>query len=288
MEDSGTRWRRWWRPDVALTLVAVAAGIAGAMLGGQYLQRRAAEAEASLAGRYERRQVVVAATDVEQGSQFGAGNLALRSVPAEFLPADAMTAERAGELMGAVAVIDIARGTPIVPAVLASTMPAPRLAQALANDERALTVAVDDLDSQAGALRAGDRIDLFFSQREAGRALLVPLLQRVEILGTGDSFTVGQGEDFPRHFVTVTLRVPAAEAPRILLAQQAGELSMLLRSRDDLALQPTGVRNSSELLRQAQPVHTGASVELLIGGHGDQVPERRLLRVGAGRAGGAA
>src|SRR5690349_11028996 len=45
MEVAGTKWRRWLRTDVLLTLVAVVAGISGAMLGGQYLRLRAADAE---------------------------------------------------------------------------------------------------------------------------------------------------------------------------------------------------------------------------------------------------
>lgn len=288
MEEAGTKWwRRWLRTDVLLTVVALVAGISGAMLGGQYLRLRAADAEARVARKYEERQVIVAAGDVARGTSLDAGNLALRSMPAQFLPADSLPAGRAGELIGAVAAIDLSRGMPIVPAALTTAAAVPRLSAALAIDERALTVAVDELDSHAGGLRTGDRVDLYFSRREADRSLLAPLLQQVEILSVGDSFTTRQ-EGSSQQYATVTLRVPAAEAPRILLAQQAGELSLLLRSREDHVLQPSVVRSSSELLRQpAPPRQALADVELLIGGHGDQVPERRMIRVGASRTGEA-
>jgi len=287
MEEAGTKWRRWLRTDVLLTLVAVVAGISGAMLGGQYLRLRAADAEARVARKYEERQVIVAAGDVARGTPLDAGNLALRSMPAQFLPSDSLPADRAGELIGAVAAIDLSRGTPIVQAALTTAASVPRLSAALAIDERALTVAVDELDSHAGGLRTGDRVDLFFSRREADRSLLAPLLQQVEILSVGDSFMTRQ-EGTSQQYSTVTLRVPAAEAPRILLAQQAGELSLLLRSRDDHVLQPVAVRSSSELLRQSVPPRQAlADVELLIGGKGDQVPERRMIRVGPSRIGGA-
>lgn len=287
MEEAGMNWRRWLRPDIVLTLVAAAAGIAGAVLGGQYLRQRAADAESRIAQRYQGRQVIVAATDLARGTQLSARNIALRSVPEEYLPASALSGDRAGELLGAAAAVDLSRGTPIVPAMLVAGAAAPRLSAALAPDERALTVAVDDLNSQAGGLRSGDRIDLYFSRREGDSALLVPLLQQVEILGVGDSFPGAHQDDGPRQFSTVTLRVPAVEAPRILLAQQAGELSLLLRPVADLGVQPTTIRSSSELLRPAARGRAMADVELLVGGQGELVPERRTIRVGASRTGGA-
>ncbi len=280
MDASGSKWRRWWRPDVLLVLGAVTSGVVGAVLAGRYLEQRASDAEARLAERYAGREVVVASTDVARGTALARTNLAVRSVPRDFLPPDAVPADRAGGLLGAVAAVDIARGTPIVPAVLSAASAAPRLSAVLAADERAVTVAVDDLNSQAGALRAGDRVDLHYAQRSGGAVLLVPLLQQVEILGVGDSFTTGE-EDAVRRFATVTLRVTADDAPRVLLAQQAGELAVLLRSQDDATAKPAVVRSSSELLRQPVVRRAAQQVELLIGGQGEQVPLRRLLSSGS-------
>src|SRR5690606_16583846 len=156
---------------------------------------------------------------------------------------------------------------------------ATRLSAVLSVHERALTLAVDELDSQAGGLRAGDRVDLYYTQRSSGGVQLVPLLQQVEILGVGDSF-LSQDGTYPRSFATVTLRVKTLDAPRVLLAQHAGDLSVLLRSRDDLEVQPPVVRNSSELLRQPVARRDNAQIELLIGGAGEQVPQRRLISAG--------
>src|SRR5690606_27861037 len=110
-----------------------------------------------------------------------------------FLPPDAVPAERAGELLGAVTAVDIARGMPILPAVLAAQQAAPRLSAVLLTHERALTLAVDELNSHAGGLRTGDQVDLYYIQRSGGGVLLVPLLQQVEILGVGDSFLSQDG-----------------------------------------------------------------------------------------------
>jgi pilus assembly protein CpaB len=156
----------------------------------------------------------------------------------------------------------------------------------LSPGERAVTIPVDDLASHAGRLRSGDRIDLYFGQRQAGDAVLAPLLQQVEILAVGDSFAAGvDGESRP--YSTVTLRVPASDAPRVLLAQQAGELQLLLRGVADQQAGSGAIRSSRELLRRAAPRSTGGGVEVLTGGNGKLTPDRTWLGVGAGVNAGA-
>lgn len=284
MAAIGNGWRRWLRVDVALTCVALGAGAGAALLAGQFLSARAAAAEAELARRYESEQVVVASADVARGTALDSGNLALRQVPREFLPPDAIPASRAADVLGGRAAIDIARGSPILAGAIVAGKGPVRLSAALATGERALTLAVDDLSSQAGNLRAGDRIDLFYGQRDSGDALLVPLLQKVEILAVGDSFALEEGGT-PRPYSTVTLRVSTEEAPRVLLAQQAGELVVLLRSVSDHDEVPGVIRNSSELLRQPAVRSAVNRVEVLTGGHGQLVPQRTWLVAGARTAG---
>lgn len=285
MEDSGRNWRRWLRTDVLLTVAGIGAGVAGAMLGGRYLAERAAEAEARAASRYQTSEIVVASADVARGQPLGRDNLALRKVPQDFIPADAIPAARAGAVIGSRAAIDIARGTPILAAALADARNEPsRLSGILAPDERALTVAVDELSSQAGGVGVGDRIDLYYGRREGSEALLVPLLQQVEVLVAGEALPPGAGDGMrSRHFSTVTLRVAADDAPRVLLAQQAGDLFMLLRSPGDDALQPVAVRNSRELLRRPSSSAVAAGTELLTGGTGELFPSRTWLTPGQGR-----
>jgi pilus assembly protein CpaB len=274
------------RVDVALTCVALGAGAGAALLAGQFLSARADAAEAELARRYEPLEVVVASVDVARGTALDGGNLAVRKVPREFLPADAIPASRAGEVAGGRVAIDIARGSPILAGAIADHAKADRLSSVLATGERALTVAVDDLSSQAGSLRTGDRIDLFYGQRDAGNALLVPLLQRVEILAVGDSYGTDEG-GMPRHYSTVTLRVSMEDAPRVLLAQHAGELAVLLRSAEDHNATPGSIRNSTELLRQPAVRTVAHRIEVLTGGHGQFAPQRTWLFPGAHTGGGA-
>lgn len=284
MDQTRVGWRRWLRPDVMLTAIALGAGGCAALLAARFLSGQAAAAEAAAARRYEPVQVVVASADVAKGDVLGPANLAARSVPRDFVAADAVPAERAAELIGAVAAIDLARGTPIAAAAIEQRRRLPALSAVLASGERALTLPVDDLSSHAGALRAGDRVDIYYGQRDGGDALLAPLLQQVEILGVGEAFAGADAGSSGYRYGTVTLRVGSADAPRLLLAQQAGELSMLLRARDDEAVEVPHIHNSRALLQPppaSPPRQRGAGIELFVGGTGELVPQRTWLRSGS-------
>lgn len=284
MDQVGSGLRRWLRLDVILTLVGIAAGVAGALLAGRYLAATAAAAEARAAQRYQMREVVVASSDVAQGERLDGGNLAVRKVPRDFLPPDVITAERAAEVVGTRVMIGLSRGTPVVAAALERGSAVRSLSTVLAPDERALTVTVDDVNSHAGAIVVGDEVDLYYGRREAGDAVLVPLLQKVPVLAVG-SFA-GVDGIASQAYGTITLRVAAAEAPRVLLAQQAGELSVLLRSPADVAVLPASLRTSRELLSQPRSAVASRGIELLTGGSGALTPERTWMSVGQARSRG--
>lgn len=287
-----TGLKRLLRQDAMLVGLALGCGVGGAWLARHYLDARVAAAEAQLASRYTPRAVVVAAGDVAAGEVLQQAKLAARSMPQEFLPPDAVPVERAGELLGGKVAIDIRRGTPIVPAALRADATASRLSTRLGAGERALTVPVDEVSSHAGAVAVGDRVDVYYrpGNSGSGQALLMPLLQQVEVLATGTSFLPEDGSEATadRHYGTVTLRVAEADAARLLLAQAAGELALLLRAPGDAGSQAAVLRSSRELLqtRPASPARR-AGTEVLTGGSGGTEPVRTWLSVGiaAGHAG---
>jgi pilus assembly protein CpaB len=284
-----TALKRLVRQDAVLVALALGCGIGGAWLAGHYLDARAAATEAQLASRYATRAVVVAASDIAAGDTLLQAKLAARRMPQEFLPADAVPVERAAELLGGRATIDIRRGTPVVPAALRTGAAPSRLAALLAPGERALTVPVDEINSQAGGVEVGDRLDVYYRPGRSGETLLLPLLQQVEVLATGATFESGGGDEATRsdrHYGTVTLRVGERDAARLLLAQAAGELSLLLRAPGDATLQAVVLRSSRELLQQG-PAATRQRLpgtEVLTGGNGGTEPMRTWLNVGTAMA----
>lgn len=280
-------WKRLLNADALLALLAVGAGIGGSVLADRYLDAREAASEARVAGRYTTRQVVVAASDLPRGELLAAGSLAARAMPSGFVPADAVPVEQAQALLGTRTSIPIRRGTPVVAGAVQADGQVLRLSSVLASGERALTISVDETGSQAGALRPGDAIDLFYSRNDGGESLLVPLLQQVEILAVGATTSAAafdDGEATQRLYATITLRVDESAVPRILLAQQSGQIGIVLRAGSGGRLIDSAVRSSRELLR-AQPsstVGTRSGVELLVGGNGGQAPQRSWLQFGRG------
>ena len=294
MKDPTGYLRRLLRPDLLLAALAIAAGISGAALAGHYLKTRATAKEVELQQHYATRAAIVAASDLQKGEILAPAKLAIRQIPGDFIPVDALPADRAGELIGAQLAIDVRRGTPVVQAALQERVLVARLANLLAPDERALTIAVDEMSSQAGGLRVGDRVDLFHLRSVSGDAVLVPLLQYVEILGVGSSLGNDRNQSDPAaaqpRYATVTLRIAASEAPRLLLAQQAGEVVAALRSPGDTALQELRIRRGQELLRSTaiagEAVNQG--VEVLVGGGGELTPSRSWLHPGKPASAGGA
>jgi pilus assembly protein CpaB len=294
MDKDGKWWRRVLQPDSLLLLVALIAGISGAAMSARYLGARAASMEASLRNRYDTRAIVVAAADLHADESLDSSHLAVRRVPKEFLPDDAVPVERVAELLGGRTAISIRRGTPVVTAALRETRDPPRLSSILAGERRALTIAVDQMNSQAGNLQPGDWVDLYYSHSVDGDSILVPLLQHVEILAAGASLLgSNQHPDImqaERSFSTVTLGLSADDAARVVLAQQAGNVSLVLRAPADVSQISMEPRSSRDLLRRpakTRSIPVESRIELLVGGSGNLTPERSWLPVGQGRTGDA-
>lgn len=286
MGDSPGSWRRFIRQDTALAAIALLAGTAGVLLAGQYLEKRASDKNAELESRYATVPVVVAAGDIAQGTALQPSNLAARRMPREYLPADAVPVEEVSGLVGTNTLIEVRRGTPVLTSAVQRSAASTTLAATLSSSERAVTIPVDEISSHAGGVRIGDHVDLFHARSVSGEAVLIPLLQNVQVLGTGPDLREGLGETGSsfreRSYATVTLRVATADAPRLLLAQQAGQIAMLLRAAGDAQHVQTRILRAQELMRQPGPAapRAASGMELLVGGSGSPVPERSWLRAG--------
>ena len=153
----------------------------------------------------------------------------------------------------------------------------------------AITIQVDQLNAISGHLEAGDYVDIYYSQNRGNGAVLVPLMQRVPVLATGDvtqSELQAQVEVQRNDFSSVTLLASAANAQRIVLAEQTGRLTLLLRRPADSALLDAVTMDSTQLFAPIRAMRSHARlvdprVELLTGGSGG-TPARSWLVTGEG------
>ncbi len=279
------------RPGLLLPLGAAVAGVAAAASANHYLSDQVRISEQAVRQRYAAQDVVVASRDLPRGQRLDRSTLAVRAMPKAFIPADAVPAARASELIGGRTAITISRGTPVAPAALMVERSSSHLAEVLPAGQRALTIQVDEVNAVGGHLSAGDTVDLYYSQREQASTVLVPLLENVHVLATGSATEQPLTDPSESGFSTVTLRLDAEQAARVILAEQTGRITVLLRAADDGALAEVRTRNSRQLLappRRNLPLKDNQfDVEVLTGGQGELTPARSWLKVGAGASGAA-
>lgn len=284
-----TAVRALLQPNALLAIVGLVAGVIGAVAAARALHERALSVESSLKARYLPRDVVVAARDMAAGEVIEAAMLASRQMPGDFLPAGALGTSQAGTLIGRRVNIGFQRGDPVQLSGV-HIHGEWSLSDIVRNGGRALTISVDDTNSMSGLLRAGDVVDIYYSRSQGGSSVLVPLLERVEVLATGESLksphiSMNGTSEAARTFATLTIHVSPEDAARIVLAQSTGTLTVLLRSMNDDGKSSVDTRNSKYLLTQArvQPAERrpADSVELIVGGSGSVVPEVSRLPLGA-------
>lgn len=275
-----------WRSNVMLALVAVAGGAVAAFAARGYLLERARALETEAESRFAFQAVVVARRDLQAGDRLEPGSLALRRMPGSYLSSTVFSETEAGRVVGRRLAVDLRKGEPVLGIALQSH-DADSLASSLPPGRRALTVAVDELNSHAGMLRAGDLIDLYLVQeRDRDDSRIGLLLEQVAVLATGSTSSGADRADFD----TVTLLVDAEQAGRILLAQRAGGLSVVLRPTGDAGASRLTTHDSRSLWAEHRAGATGVkvdeAVELLLGGGGGPSPQRTWMRsTQAGRTG---
>ncbi len=275
-----------------LAALAVVGAFGSVFLGQSFVQGRAAAAEAAAQEKYRPLAVVVAKADLPAGEVLNSSLLAVRNMPRHFLPSGTFGREQAGQLLGQRLRVALKPGDPITPAVLSHDADG-NLSDALPSGKRALTIAVDEINAMAGMVEPGNLIDLYYSNRDHSQgASLEMLLERVPVLATGtqmgsvDNIATEGGID---GFSTLTLMVDAEQAGRIVLAQRAGALTVVMRPGTDPGRSELRTRHSRYLFAEPRVKTREASasmVEILYGGQGEAMPRRRVLLEGGSRVGG--
>ena len=171
---------------------------------------------------------------------FGApiDRLALKTVqwPREALPADGFenveqVFEGTTSVADRIALVMIAQNEPVTKGKVSGFGGRPTLSRQVENGMRAISIAVNDVVGVAGFVLPGDRVDIMLTRRIGpGQNNLVNevLLQNITVLGINQ--TADQATDQPIVGRTATVEVTPEQAQKLVLAQQAGSLSLALRS----------------------------------------------------------
>ena len=169
---------------------------------------------------------LVARADVKAGKRVVASDLALRRMPARFVPPDVLA--QAADALGLRAAVEIPRGSYVTASALATPGGSGQDGAALAPGERALDVAV----SNTGAAELGGpgaRVDVLVTTgKDGGPGRTHLALQDVQLLGVRN----GAGEESD-HLIA-TLRLTVRQAVYLTAAQNfAQEVRLLPRPSGD-------------------------------------------------------
>ncbi len=212
-------------------------------------------------------EVIVAATNIQAGDTLEQGHITTKEVPQQFLPSNPLMRSD----------VEIYLGRPIGQPVDAGDMiltsdfsvaedRARTLAGRVPAGERAMTIPVDSISGVAGLLQPGDRVDIlgtFPIQDEdelipeaGGQSqgyMTMPLLQDVTLLAVGQR--IGTSEDGRSGgYSSVTLSLTPEESELMIISQTRGDLSLLLRNREDMESIDVNQRTLREVLEDLEVI----------------------------------
>lgn len=237
-----------FRPNRTWIIFGVAISIGGiaAFAARSYLTDQINEIEARAKG--ETIAVVVAKEDIPKGAKLSAANAAIREVPVEFAHSGAVTPDQFDRIAGQVIAYPIKSGEMVLWALM-ETQKVPTFSARVEPGHRAITVAVDEINSISGMLEPGDTIDLIATVDRGGRPSTFPLLQSVLVMATGQRSVDDPKSGERRQFSTVTLDTTPQQAQSLIVAREVGKLTALLRNPQDNQL----IGKSREEVSPSQP-----------------------------------
>lgn len=202
---------------------------------------------------------VVAARPLTFGTPIGRLLLKVVQWPREALPADGFASIEeifagATQPGDRIALVAVASNEPLTKSKVSGFGGRPTLSRQVENGMRAISIRVDDVVGVAGFVVPGDRVDIMLTRRiGTGQNNLVNevILQNITVLGINQ--TADQEADQPIVGRTATVEVSPEQAQKLVLAQQAGGLSLALRSIETAGEIPARAITEADLGTQRQP-----------------------------------
>jgi pilus assembly protein CpaB len=181
-------------------------------------------------------QVAVAAEDLSAGSALQPEQVRMVRWPVASVPEGAFN--DAGVIFkdvkgpaDRVILINMVRGEPLLASKISGLGARPIMSTRVAKGMRAISIHIDDVSGVAGFILPGDKVDIMLSRHTGnGPKDLVTefFMQGIKVLGIDQ--LADQKSDKPVVGHTATVEVTPEQAGKLVLAQQAGTLSLALRN----------------------------------------------------------
>lgn len=206
--------------------------------------------------------VVVASSALNFGDQISSKHLSVVQWPASSMPPHAFA--KVDELLKGdrprIALQRIEPNEPILKAKVSGFGGRATLSAALEDNQRAVTIRVDDVTGVAGFLLPGDRVDVILTRDVGGKGNPTNsiLLQDIRVLGVGQ--ISNEQRDKPVVVRAVTVEASPKQSQKLVLAQQVGRLSLVLRPAADRSVSSTQSVSVSDLTENEASPRQVASV----------------------------
>lgn len=227
-----------------LLLAGVFALLAGALAHAS-LQAR----ERDLREGWELVPVLVAAEDLREGTVMTLEMLARNEVPEQFVTASVVRPELAQTILGQRLIAPMQAGDPVLWSHFETARGLDKLSSGIMKRGRAITVSVTEKSSVGGWIRPNDHVDVIGTFRDPRTQELASatLLQNVLVLATGKA-TADGGLFEERGYTDLSLLVLPEEAEILVLAQELGSLTFVLRNPEELDVEEDRGRATIETL----------------------------------------
>jgi pilus assembly protein CpaB len=191
--------------------------------------------------------VVVAAADLQLGSELKKDDLVTLNFPAGQAPAGSFSQPE--EIVGRGLIVPVVRNEPILNARLAPREAGAGLPPVIPEGMRAVSVRVNEVIGVAGYVLPGTRVDVVAtaSPNESRADTTSKLiLSNVQVLTAGTRMEQDQEQGKPMQVTVVTLLVNPEQSERLALASTEGKIQLALRNPlDQTAPDTPGVKTAA-------------------------------------------
>ncbi|MFH0778660.1 MAG: Flp pilus assembly protein CpaB [Candidatus Eisenbacteria bacterium] len=200
--------------------------------------------------------VVVASRELGFGTLLDVSNMEVADWPLEIVPAGAISS--ADGLIGRIVTTPLAVGEPILEAKLAPVGMDRGLATRVPPGMRAMTVPVNVVSGVGGFVLPDSKVDVVVTVRpETERETVSKLiLQNLLVMAADQKLQNNDGK--PMTVQSVTLLVTPSEAEKLALANNVGDIQLVLRSPADQDSAGTAGTTVLKMLAKSEPVQRAA------------------------------
>ncbi|MEY4239573.1 MAG: Flp pilus assembly protein CpaB, partial [Pseudomonadota bacterium] len=223
--------RNWILLGIAALVGLFAVLLANAWFSGVEQQQGGPTGEQKLS------RIVVATQPLEFGARLTGQNVRLQDWPEASVPQGAFRSVPDALKDNRVAIRPIVPGEPVLASKVSGTDGRATLAALLPAGMRAMSLPVDAVSGVSGFVLPGSMVDVILTRKISGDAgsreghRSDVILESVQVLAVDQQASDKQTE--PKVARTATVAVSLYDAQRLVLAQQAGSLSLVLRKPSD-------------------------------------------------------